>query len=496
MGKRQTGAESIGEMNRKFYITSPIYYVNDKPHVGHAYSTIIADALARYHRLLGDDVIFLTGTDENSQKTVDAAQKSGENILSYTDRLAGVWKSVWQALGISNTDFIRTTEARHKKTVEEFWKRIRDKGDIYKGEYEGLYCKGHEAFVKESDLADGLCPDHKTKPEHLAEENYFFKLKNYEKDLLDFYDKNPKFIVPENRYNEVKSFVREGLEDLSISRQSQKWGIPVPNDPGQVIYVWFDALINYVSGVGIDGWQKHPADVHVIGKDISRFHAIIWPAMLMSAGLPLPKQVAANGFFTVDGVKISKSLGNAIDPLELTEKYGVDALRYFLLREIPYGEDGDFSEEKLKERYNADLANGLGNFAARTVALGEGQGKIPFKDVRLSNAVDEKIRSVKAVVAEKMNEYKFNEVLTAVWQLIQFGDEYINEKKPWKKEGGEDTRVVYELGVILDNIAVMITPLLPETAEKITGSIDSSHPDEVFGPVMRFKKQPPLFPRK
>ena len=356
---------------KRFYITTPIYYVNDKPHVGHAYSTIIADTLARYHRALGDEVTFLTGTDENSQKTVDAAQKNGEDIISYTDRLAGVWKSVWQALNISNTDFIRTTEARHKKIVEEFWKRLWDNGDIYKGRYEGLYCKGHEAFMKESDLVNGLCPDHKIKPEHFAEDNYFFKLKRYEKDLLAFYEKNPNFVIPENRYNEVKNFVREGLEDLSISRQAQKWGIPVPNDPSQVVYVWFDALINYVSAIGIEQWEQHPADVHVIGKDITRFHAIIWPAMLMSAKLPLPKQVAANGFFTVNGVKISKSLGNAIDPIDLAEKYGAEALRYFLLREIPYGEDGDFSEEKLKERYNADLANGIGNLAARVMKLAE-----------------------------------------------------------------------------------------------------------------------------
>ena len=462
-------------MDRKFYITSPIYYVNDKPHVGHAYSTIIADTLARYHRALGDEVTFLTGTDENSQKTVDAAQKSGEDIISYTDRLAGVWKSVWQALNISNTDFIRTTEARHKKIVEEFWKRLWDNGDIYKGRYEGLYCKGHEAFMKESDLVNGLCPDHKTKPEHFAEDNYFFKLKRYEKDLLAFYEKNPNFVIPENRYNEVKNFVREGLEDLSISRQAQKWGIPVPNDPSQVVYVWFDALINYVSAIGIEQWEQHPADVHVIGKDITRFHAIIWPAMLMSAKLPLPKQVAANGFFTVNGVKISKSLGNAIDPIDLAEKYGAEALRYFLLREIPYGEDGDFSEEKLKERYNADLANGIGNLAARVMKLAEdnlSEPVSPFLETHLVSPLE---------------RFEIGKAIDYVFMKVQNLDKKINDEEPFKLVKVEPERgklMINELVRELYHIAETLAPFLPDTSEKIKKAIKEN------------KKPENLFPRK
>ena len=462
-------------MDRKFYITSPIYYVNDKPHVGHAYSTIIADTLARYHRALGDEVTFLTGTDENSQKTVDAAQKSGEDIISYTDRLAGVWKSVWQALNISNTYFIRTTEARHKKIVEEFWKRLWDNGDIYKGRYEGLYCKGHEAFMKESDLVNGLCPDHKTKPEHFAEDNYFFKLKRYEKDLLAFYEKNPNFVIPENRYNEVKNFVREGLEDLSISRQAQKWGIPVPNDPSQVVYVWFDALINYVSAIGIEQWEQHPADVHVIGKDITRFHAIIWPAMLMSAKLPLPKQVAANGFFTVNGVKISKSLGNAIDPIDLAEKYGAEALRYFLLREIPYGEDGDFSEEKLKERYNADLANGIGNLAARVMKLAEdnlSEPVSPFLETHLVSPLE---------------RFEIGKAIDYVFMKVQNLDKKINDEEPFKLVKVEPERgklMINELVRELYHIAETLAPFLPATSEKIKKAIKEN------------KKPENLFPRK
>lgn len=465
-------------MERKFYITSPIYYVNDKPHIGHAYSTIIADTLARYHRLLGDKVIFLTGTDENSQKTVDAAQKSGEDISSYTDRLAGVWKSVWQELNISNTDFIRTTETRHKKVVEEFWKRIWDKGDIYKGKYEGLYCKGHEAFMKESDLVDGLCPDHKTKPEHFAEENYFFKLKKYEKALLDFYDKNPNFVVPATRYNEVKKFVSEELEDLSISRQTQKWGIPVPNDSSQVIYVWFDALINYVSGVGIDNWQKHPADVHVIGKDISRFHAIIWPAMLMSAKLPLPKQIATNGFFTIDGIKISKSLGNAIDPIDLIKKYGVDALRYFLLREIPYGEDGDFSEEKFKERYNADLANGLGNLVSRVMKMAVSN------NVALADKPELKINEV---FRKAMDEFNIKDAVDMLWENIKYMDVYIQETEPFRniKINPDNARKnILELLKYLWQLGSLLQPFMPETSEKVFEAIKTN--SEI---------KTPLFPR-
>ncbi|MDP3948999.1 MAG: methionine--tRNA ligase [bacterium] len=469
-------------MDRKFYITSPIYYVNDKPHVGHAYSTIIADTLARYHRALGDEVTFLTGTDENSQKTVDAARKSGEDIISYTDRLAGVWKSVWQALNISNTDFIRTTEARHKKMVEEFWKRLWDNGDIYKGRYEGLYCKGHEAFMKESDLVNGLCPDHKTKPEHFAEDNYFFRLKRYEKDLSAFYEKNPNFVIPENRYNEVKNFVSEGLEDLSISRQVQKWGIPVPNDPSQVVYVWFDALINYVSAIGIEQWEQHPADVHVIGKDITRFHAIIWPAMLMSAKLPLPKQVAANGFFTVNGVKISKSLGNAIDPIGLAEKYGAEALRYFLLREIPYGEDGDFSEEKLKERYNADLANGLGNLLSRIMKM-----------AAMANIVVPAWDAAKLVKANPriprfMEEYQLDNVIEHIWEKISQADAMIEEKKPFKILKTDRAKAEKDIILLLKQlkeIAVMLEPFMPETSEKILEAIKTNSEIKV-----------PLFPRK
>ncbi len=458
------------EGTKKFYITTPIYYVNDKPHVGHAYTTIASDILARYHRLLGDEVTFLTGTDENSQKTVEAAKKSGEEINFYADRLAEIWKSVWRTLNISNTDFIRTTEERHKKVVCEVWQRIWDSGDIYKGKYEGLYCQGHEAFMKEGDLVDGFCPDHRTKPEFISEDNYFFKLSKYQGRLLKFYEDNPEFVVPESRFHEIKSFVSRGLEDISISREKQKWGIPVPGNPQHVIYVWFDALINYISAVGLGGWTNHPADIHAVGKDIIRFHGIIWPAMLLSAKLPLPKQLMTNGFFTVGGVKISKSLGNAIDPTELSGRYGVDALRYFLLREIPYGEDGDFSLEKFKERYNSDLANGLGNFAARVSTLAETIGEI--KKILLDKEIESAIQGTRTKLADRLQSFKFHEALTEIWKLIQVGDLYLNEHKPWTESDKEKKiKIIYNLVVILDNIGWMISPILPDTSEKITVAI-------------------------
>jgi methionyl-tRNA synthetase len=355
----------------KFYITTPIYYINGQPHIGSAYTTIVADVLARWREQRGEHVVFTTGTDEYSQKTVEAAKKLGEEVGPYTDRMAKIWIDAWAKLGISNTDFIRTTEERHIETVKDMWGRMDAAGDIYKGRYEGLYCKGHEAFMTEDELVDGLCPEHKTKPELVSEENYYFRLSKYQQPLLDLYETQPEFVAPAHRFNEIKSFVENGLEDISFSREKKSWGIPVPNDPEQVIYVWADALINYITAVGVEGWEDHPADIHAVGKDILRFHAVIWPAMLLSAGLPLPGQIIANGFLTVDGTKISKSLGNAIDPFDLVARYGIDGLRYFLLREIPYGSDGDFTEEKMKERYNADLANGLGNFAARVLTLAE-----------------------------------------------------------------------------------------------------------------------------
>ncbi len=471
----------------RFYLTTPIYYVNDKPHIGHAYTTIIADTLARWRRGRGEDVVFLTGTDEFAQKTVDAAKKAGEEVHVYTDRMAETWRSTWEKLGISNTDFIRTTEKRHIETVKDIWARADAAGDIYRDQYEGWYCKGHEAFMNEDELVDGVCPEHKTKPEWVSEENYFFRLSKYQKPLLDFYETHGEFVAPANRFNEVKSFVANGLEDISISREKRDWGIPVPNDPGQVIYVWFDALVNYISAVGIEQWEEHPADIHAMAKDIIRFHAVIWPAMLMSAGLPLPGQVIAHGFFTIDGTKISKSLGNVIDPLDMANKYGNDALRYFLLREIPFGADGDFSELKLKERYNGDLANGLGNFAARVLTLAE---KTPLARVKPELDFEKEIREMERVVQEKLGEFKFSDALAAIWSAISFGDRFVNDKKIWEmKEGPARTQALANLVSLLGAAASSLAPFMPETAGKIKNALVWE------GDTLTAKKTEILFPR-
>ena len=479
-------------MDDRFYITTPIYYVNDKPHIGHAYTTIAADVLARWRAVQGMDVRFLTGTDENSQKTIDAARKNGEEIKAYTDRMAEVWSSTWAKLGIANTDFIRTTEERHIETVRDFWTRLEAAGDLYKGQYEGLYCKGHEAFLREEDLVDGLCPEHKTAPERVVEENYFFRLSKYQQQLLDLYESNPDFVAPAHRFNEVKAFVDQGLEDVSFSRERrgdrEAWGIPVPNDEHQAIYVWADALVNYVSAVGVEGWEEHPADVHVMAKDIARFHAVIWPAMLMSAGLPLPAQILVHGFFTINGTKISKSLGNVIDPLDEAAKYGTDALRYFLLREIPFGADGDYSDAKLRERYNGDLANGLGNFAARVLTLASkeelGAG------VKLDAEFATTIADMKRAVHDKLGVFKFGEALAAIWEAISFGDRYVNDKKVWEIKNDDDRRAaLFNLVSLLDEVAAALVPFMPETTAKISAALQWE------GKALRAKKIDPLFPR-
>jgi len=472
----------------EFYITTPIYYVNDKPHIGHAYSTIVADTLARWREVRGEHVVFSTGVDENAQKTVDAAKKHEEEIHTYTDRMADIWSSTWAKLGIANTDFIRTTEERHIEVVNDIWGRMEAAGDIYKGQYEGLYCKGHEAFMKEDELTpDGLCPEHKVAPELVTEENYFFRLSNYQQKLLDFYETHNEFVAPTHRFREVRAFVEQGLEDISFSREKKEWGIPVPNDPSQVIYVWADALVNYISIVGVEGWEEHPADVHVMAKDIVRFHAVIWPAMLMSAGLPLPGQVISTGFLTYDGAKMSKSLGNVVDPLDLAARYGSDALRYFLLREVSFGDDGDFSEDKMKERYNADLANGLGNFAARVLTLAE---KETLAEGVLDGDFDITIDTMKRTVYAKLGEYKFPDALAAIWAAISFGDRYVNERKVWEiKNDGVRAAALFNLVSLLDAVATEIVPFLPETSKKIKAAI--VHEDG----ALKTKKPETLFPR-
>ncbi|MBI3354788.1 MAG: methionine--tRNA ligase, partial [Nitrospirae bacterium] len=359
---------------KKFYITTPIYYVNDVPHIGHAYTTVAADVISRYKRLKGFDVLFLTGTDEHGQKVEKTALSNNETPKALADRVVLRFKKLWEKLNISNDDFIRTTEERHKRAVAELFKIVQEKGDIYKGMYEDWYCTPCETFFTELQLVNGKCPDCGRPVEKLKEESYFFKMSKYQEALIKFYEENPDFIQPATRRNEIISFVKGGLKDLSISRTSFKWGIPVPGDERHVIYVWFDALTNYLTAAGFpdnkERFNKYwPADLHIIGKDILRFHAVYWPTFLMSAGLPLPKKVFGHGWWTVEGEKMSKSKGNVVDPYKMVDEFGADAFRYFLLREVPFGLDGDFSKNALTQRFNSDLANDLGNLLSRIITM-------------------------------------------------------------------------------------------------------------------------------
>lgn len=464
----------------QYYLTTPIYYINDRPHIGHAYCTTLADVLARYHRLKGEEVFFLTGTDENSLKNVEAAEKAGYSgrLQEYLDLQSGVWQKTWQDLGITNTDFIRTTEERHKKGVEKFFKVVYENGDIYKGTYQGWYCRGCEAFVRESDLVEGLCPFHKTQPDRVEEENYFFRASAYRDQLLSYIEKNPGFIEPESRRNEIVNYIRDYFEDVSISRPNLSCGIPLPIDSGHVVYVWFDALINYLTGVGY-GWNDDlfarwwPADLHLVGKDIIKFHCALWPAMLLSAGLPLPKKVFAHGFFTINGEKVSKSLGNAIDPVELAQTYGLDPLRYVLLSEIPFGGDGDFSFERVRQRYESDLSKGLGNFVSRVTTLA---AKLSSED--LAGGLKGESAAAAAAILDTtwkqwengFENYHLDESLAAIWALLRWGDRHIEERKPWilaKEHPAAFAECLTALSEVVRQLSLLIKPILPDTSGKI-----------------------------
>ncbi len=472
--------------DKTFYITTPIYYVNDKPHIGHAYTCIAADVLARYHRLKGDDVFFLTGSDENSQKNITAAQTAGyTDMEQYLAIQAAVWQQAWDGLNISNSDFIRTTEERHKKGVYKFFDLVNKKGDIYKGVYKGFYCNGCEAFVTQSDLMEGnLCPIHKKPVETIEEENYFFSASKYRDAVLAHIEKNPDFIQPTSRRKEVVNYIKDHFTDISISRhfKTAKCGIPLPIDPEQAIYVWFDALINYLTGIGYGSESDDfatfwPANIQLVGKDIIKFHCALWPAMLMAAGLPLPEKVFAHGFFTINGDKISKSLGNAIDPVELCLTYGVDTVRYFLLREIRFGEDGDFSFDRLKERYESDLAKGIGNFTSRVLTLAE---KVPVKDLEQEESLDDV--EVKIMIEEAWKTYAsaldscaLDDEIKTVWECISWGDKYIEQNKPWELIKEDPTQFANTMVLLLEvlrHVSAMVYPFMPDTAEKLWRQLD------------------------
>jgi len=480
----------------KFYVTTPIYYVNDKPHIGSAYTTIAADVLARYHKQQGHDVHFLTGTAEHGSKIAGSAKAAGQSPQAFVDKNVEYFKQAWAALDIKYDDFIRTTEKRHADAVNLFFDKLYQTGQLYEGEYEGLYCVGHEAFIKESELdAKGNCPDHGKPPEKIKETNWFFKLSAYSDFLREKITSGELLIAPEIRRNEVLSLIDQGLEDIAISRRTAKFALPLPWDQEQTIYVWLDELFNYCSAVGYGQNKKKfkrywPADVHIIGKDILKFHCVIWPALLEAIGEPLPKQVFAHGFFTIDGQKISKSLGNVVDPVALVEEYGADAIRYFLLRDIPFGNDGDFSHVRLKDRYNADLANGLGNLVSRTLNMIE-QYSPDLEPVANNKILPRAVKSALKLVDNHIKQLEFHHALAAIWSVIKTADNTIEETKPWQlvKDGKTERaqKVLAELFQVLLAVNVAITPFLPDTHAKLDQLL-AAHPIK--------KPGVPLFARK
>lgn len=468
----------------KFYVTTAIPYVNGAPHIGHALEFVQTDTVARFHRILGEETLLLTGADENALKNVQAAEKLGISPQELCDKNSEKFKDLLKILNISYDVFQRGSDKKlHWPGVGKLWDLCFKNGDIYKKNYSGLYCVGCEEYYTKDELIDGLCPEHKTKPSRVCEENYFFKLSKYSDKILSLIESNELLIIPETRRNEILSFIKSGLNDFSVSRsvtRAKNWGVPVPNDLEQIIYVWFDALDIYMTGVGFgadeERWKKWwPADLHIIGKGIIRFHAVYWIAMLLSAGLPLPRSIFVHGYITSNGEKMSKSLGNVIDPFEYINKYGADAVRYYLLKEIPAYSDGDFTERRFLEVYNADLANGIGNLVSRIAKLSENVGL----EVEISK------EEFDGEFVKDLSEFRFNEAIGLVLKMMTEADLFIDNKKPWSLKTEESKEILKELVLKLRKIAFHLKPLLPKTSENIYKIFE--------GPKIRAAT--PLFPR-
>lgn len=503
----------------RFYISTPIYYPSDRLHIGHAYTTVVADSLARWHKFAGREVLFVTGSDEHGQKIERIARARGVAPKAYVDAIVSTFKDLWKRLNIEYDDFVRTTEPRHHKAVQTVFQKIYEKGDIYKSKYKGWYCTPCETFWVETKLQDGNCPDCGRPVEMVEEESYFFRISKYADRLLKHIEENPDFIRPESRKNEMVNFIKSGLEDLCVSRTTFDWGIPVPMDEGHVIYVWFDALTNYLTAVGYPDDEAKlakwwPADVHLVGKEIMRFHTIVWPIILMALDLPLPKTVFGHGWLLFDNDKMSKSKGNVVDPNLLIDEFGVDPIRYFLMREISFGQDGNFSRRALIERTNADLANDLGNLLNRTLAMlnkyFSGVVPEPKDQTDLDREFAQAAGEVGLAVDQCLQDLQLNEALGKIWQLVGRANKYLDQRAPWalaKDESaqGELATVMYNVVEALRIVALLVKSFLPDTGEKIWAQLGIAEPlaeqtlaDTAFGklrPGTVTKKGDPIFPR-
>ncbi len=500
-----------------YYCTTPIYYINGLPHIGHVFTTVLTDVVARYHRLLGEDVFFLTGTDEHGQKAEKAARELGIPPREMADRIAAPFQELWRRMRITNNDFIRTTESRHIDGVQEMFRRVQANGDIYHGDYEGWYCTFDESFLTEGQLVDGKCPDCHRPVERIKEGSYFFRLSRYQEPLLEHYRQNPDAILPRSRYNEVISFLESGLRDLSVSRLKLTWGISVPGDPTHVIYVWFDALANYVTAIGFPGKPQlfsryWPANVHVIGKDILRFHAVYWPAFLLSAGLALPRRFLVHGWWLKEQEKISKSRGNVVEPNQLIEKFGVDGLRYFLIREAPMESDSNYSFETVLKRVNSDLANDLGNLVSRSLTMVQrySDSIIPEPEAEDPPLFRGLLENIVVSLPGSIEEFAFPRLLTAVWQCVNSINRYIVDQQPWNlaKDASQKKKldtVLYNNCEALRCIAAIVAPVMPDSADRIwkqlgiPGSASNARIDDLrwggLKPRTRIGDVEPVFPR-